>query len=74
VSRFKTWHAKPEEYTFMIEQVMKLKTPLVNMTITKNKNENNPDKENQDRDEDEGSGSKKRGSKMHVCMICVNYY
>jgi hypothetical protein len=62
---------KPEEYTFMIEQAMKLKTPLVNMTITENKNKNDPDKENQDRDEDEGSGSKKNGLKVHVCMICV---
>jgi hypothetical protein len=48
----------------MVEQAVKSKTPLVNVSITQNAKESDADKENDGHDE--GDGGKKKGSKVHI--------
>ena len=57
---------KAKEYTFMVEQAVKSKTPLVNVTITQNVKEDDADKENSNHDKE--NGGKKKGSKVCGCV------
>jgi hypothetical protein len=59
-----------QEYAFMIEQAMKSKTPMVNLTITENAKvmEIGDDKENDDGDEVEGA-LRKKASKVRICSF-----
>jgi hypothetical protein len=61
-----------QEYTFMIEQAMKSKTPMVNLTITENAKVMviGDDKENDDGDEVEVEGAlRKKASKVCICSF-----
>ena len=58
------------DYLFMIEQAIKMKTPMVNITIDENAKEAESDKENEESDEEEEN----RKGKKKVSTIATRSY
>jgi len=62
-----------QEYAFLIGQAVKMKMPMVNLSIMENKRDGDSDKENSDEDDNDNEAGKSK-KKVHICVSVSMHY
>ena len=63
------------DYTFMIKNAVKAKTPIINISIVEDKQMDGSNKENEDQELDNSGGkANKKASKVCKCIQIIVYF